>query len=203
MQGPRRKWRPRIVLLTVIFAVAAASHIAALPVAAIVGLAAMLWIAEGRRSQILPIVLIASAGALVLVFACYGFSPDAFSYVFRSSAGFVWFSLDPALRFFTSLPHAGIACAFVAALVLYLGMRKSRYFGNTAPLLCAAVLLLLVMTGAPGSPWLWALPFLLTFIGGVFADAYESPRGRLAIAAGAAVVGLQAVLCVLNLAGML
>jgi hypothetical protein len=203
MLGPRRKWRPRIVLLTVIFGVAAAAHIAALPVAAIVGLAAMLWIAEGRRSQILPIVLIASAGALVLVFACYGFSPDAFSYVFRSSAGFVWFSLDPALRFFTSLPHAGIACASFAALVLYLGMRKSRYFGNTAPLLCALVLLSLVMTGAPGSPWLWTLPFLLTFIGGVFADAYESPRGRLAVAAGAAVVGLQAVLCVLNLAGVL
>jgi hypothetical protein len=203
MLGPRRKWRPRIVLLTVIFGVAAAAHIAALPVAAVVGLAAMLWIAEGRRSQILPIVLIASAGALVLVFACYGFSPDAFSYVFRSSAGFVWFSLDPALRFFTSLPHAGIACASFAALVLYLGMRKSRYFGNTAPLLCALVLLSLVMTGAPGSPWLWTLPFLLTFIGGVFADAYESPRGRLAVAAGAAVVGLQAVLCVLNLAGVL
>ena len=37
--------------------------------------------------------------------------------------------------------------------------------------------MLLVMTGAPGTPWLWSLPFLLTFIGGVFADTYEGPRG--------------------------
>jgi hypothetical protein len=53
MQGPRRKWRPRIVLLTVIFGVAAAAHIAALPLAALLGLAAMLWVAEGHRSQAL------------------------------------------------------------------------------------------------------------------------------------------------------
>ncbi len=59
MQGPARKWRPRIVLLTVIFGVAAAAHIAALPLAALLGLAAMLWIAEGRRSQTLPVVLVA------------------------------------------------------------------------------------------------------------------------------------------------
>jgi len=199
MQGPARKWRPRIVLLTVIFGVTAAAHIAALPVAAILGLAAMLWIAEGHRSQALPVVLVAAAGSLVLVFACYGFSPDAFSYVFRSSAGFLWFSTDPARRFFSTFANAGVSLASAAALVLYLAARKSRYFGNTVPLLCAAVLMLLVMTGAPGSPWLWSLPFLLTFVGGVFADAYDGPRGRLALAAGGAIVVLQAVLCIHSL----
>ena len=39
------------------------------------------------------------------------------------------------------------------------------------------------MTGAPGNSGLWSLPFLLTFIGGVFADTYEGPRGKLALAA--------------------
>ena len=199
MQGPARKWRPRIVLLTVIFGVTAAAHIAALPVAAILGLAAMLWIAEGHRSQALPVVLLAAAGGLVIVFACYGFSPDAFSYVFRSSAGFLGFSIDPARRFFSTFSNSGLSLACAAALVLYLAARKSRYFGNTVPLLCAAVLMLLVMTGAPGSPWLWSLPFLLTFVGGVFADAYDGPRGRLALAAGGAIVVLQAVLCIHSL----
>ncbi|MGA3010457.1 MAG: hypothetical protein ABSD72_09365, partial [Terracidiphilus sp.] len=52
MQGPRRKWRPRIVLLTVAFGLAASAHIAALPVVALIGLAAMLWVAEGHRSQV-------------------------------------------------------------------------------------------------------------------------------------------------------
>jgi hypothetical protein len=203
MQGPRRKWRPRIVLLTAAFGLAAAAHIAALPVVALVGLACMLWVAEGRRSQVLPVMLVAVAGALVVVFACYGFSPDAFSYVFRSASGFLWISLDPARRFFSTLGNAGITVAAAAALALFLGQRKSWYFGNTAPLFCAVALFLLVMTGAPGFPWLWALPFLLTFVGGVFADAYEGPRGRLALAAGGAIVLLQAVFCVLSLPGLL
>jgi hypothetical protein len=202
MQGPKRKWRPRVILLTVIFGIAASAHIAALPVTAVLGLILMLWIAEGRRSQALPLVLAASAGALVLLFACYGFSPDAFSYVFRSSAGFLWFSRDPAFRFFSTLSNAGISIATGAAILLYLGLGKSRYFGNTAPLLCAVVLFALVMTGAPGSPWIWALPFLFTFIGGVFADAYESQRGRMAFIAAASIVVLQAALCLASLPGM-
>jgi len=203
MQGPVAKWRPRIVLLTAAFGLAAASHIVALPLTALLGLAAMLWVAEGRRSQVLPIVLAAVAGALVLVFACYGFSPDAFSYLFRSAAGFLGLSLDPARRFFSALPNAGITVAAAAALALFFALRRSRYFGNTIPLCCAVILFPLVMTGAPGSPWLWALPFLLTFIGGVFADAYESQRGRLALAAAGAIVLLQAVFCVLSLPGLL
>jgi hypothetical protein len=203
MQGPRRKWRPRIVLLTAAFGVAAAAHIAALPVVALLGLAAMLWVGEGRRRQVLPVVLAATAGALVLVFACYGFSPDAFSYVFRSAAGFLWVSIGPAMRFFSSMANVGITVAAAAGLALYLGLSKSRYFGNTAPLLCFLALILLVMTGAPGTPWLWSLPFLLTFVGGVFADAYEEPKGRLAMAAAGAIVLLQAVFCVLSLPGLL
>jgi len=203
MQGPRRKWRPRIVLLTVAFGVAASSHIAALPVVALLGLAAMLWVAEGRRSQVLPVVLVAVAGALVLVFACYGFSPDAFSYVFRSAAGFIWVSVDPARRFFSTMANAGITVAAASSLVLYVATRKSRYFGNTVPLICALSLQVLIMTGVPASPWLWSLPFLLTFVAGVFADAYEGPRGGLAMAAGGAIVVLQAVFCLLSLPGLL
>jgi hypothetical protein len=203
MQGPRRKWRPRIVLLTVIFGVAAAAHIVALPVAALLGLAFMLWVAEGRRSQALPVVLAALAGALVVVFACYGFSPDAFSYLFRSASAYLAVSLDPAQRFFSALPNAGITVASAAAALFYLGLRKPRYFGNTAPLLCFLAVVPLVMTGSPGSPWLWALPFLLTFVAGVFADAYEGPRGRLALGAAGAIVLLQAVFCVLSLPGLL
>lgn len=203
MQGPRRKWRPRMVLLTLLFGVSAAAHIAALPIVALLGLVFMLWVAEGHRSKSLPVVLMTTAGALVLLFACYGFSPDAFSYVFRSAAGLLWFSLDPARRFFSTLGNAGITIATGAALVLYLGLRRSRYFGNTTPLLCTVILMVLVMTGAQGSPLLWAIPFLVTFVGGVFADAYESPRGRLALGAGAAIVLLQAVFCLLSLPGLI
>ena len=203
MQGPRRKWRPRIVLLTVCFAVAGASHIAALPVLVGLGLVMMLWIAEGRRSQIVPVLLAATIGAFLLLFACYGFSADAFSYLFRSDAAQLGLSLEPAHHFFLSLRNAGITVASGAALLLYLGLRKTLYFGNTAPLLIALSLLFLITAGAPGSPLLWALPFLLAFIGGVFADAYETPRGKLAIASAGAIVLLQAIFCVLSLPGLL
>jgi hypothetical protein len=189
-------------MLMVIFGIAAASHIAALPVTALLGLAAMLWVAEGRRSQVLPVLMAASIGALAIVFACYGFSPDAFSYVFRSAAGFLWFSLDPGVRFFKSLPEAGIAVAAAGALILYLALRRSRYFGNTTPLLCALVCMVLVMTGSPGSPWIWSLPFLFTFIGGVFADAFEGPRRGIAMSSAGAIVLLQMALCLANLSGL-
>jgi hypothetical protein len=165
----------------------------------LLGFILMIWIAEGRRSQILPVVLIASAGALLIVFACYGFSPDAFSYIFRSAAGFLSVSLDPARRFFSTFSNAGILMAAAAAALLYLGVRRSRYFGNTAPLLCFLVLIPLITTGVQSTPWLWSLPFLLTFIGGVFADAFESKRGKLFIAAAASLVVLQAVICVTSL----
>ena len=203
MQGPRRRWRPRLVLLTLLFATAAAAHIVALPITIVLGLVLMLWVADGHRSQTLPVVLMCSAGAMVLLFACYGFSPDAFSYVFRSAAAIFWFSMDPARHFFGTLSNAGITIATCGALVLYLGLRRSQFFGNTAPLFCAVVLLPVVLTGVPGSPWLWAIPFLVTFVGGVFADAYESPRSRLALAACGGIVLLQIVFCLLSLPGLL
>ncbi len=75
-------------------------------------------------------------------------------------------------------------------------MKRSRYFGNFAALLVAAPLLLVVTTGVPGQPWLWALPFLLTFIGGVFADALETKQRRIFLVATGGILLMQAVLCV-------
>ena len=84
---------------------------------------------------------------------------------------------------------------------MYAATRRSRYFGNTAPLLVGAPLLLLVTTGVQSEPWLWALPFLIAFVGGVFADALET-RGRTAFlwATGVVLVA-QAALCVVSLWG--
>jgi hypothetical protein len=144
-------------------------------------------------------VLLATAGAVLLVFVCYGFSPDAFSYVFRSASGFLTFSFDPFHRFFTRFASAGVLVAAIAAALLYIGIKRTRYFGNTAPLLCFALLIVLVTPGVPASPWIWSLPFLLTFVGGVFADAFESERGKLFIVATASLVVLQIVVCIVAL----
>jgi hypothetical protein len=202
LQGPRRKWRPRIVLLTVALGFTAAAHIAAFVLALFFAVAFMAWVAEGRRAFIPTLALIWTLGAFFLLFASYAFRLDAFSYVFRSSAARIWLSLEPARWFFSDPAHAAFTGALLGALALYAISRRSRYFGNTTPLLVGLPLLLLVTTGVQSETWLWGLPFLIAFVGGVFADALET-RGRKAFlwATGVVLVA-QAALCLATVAGI-
>lgn len=178
MQGPRKKWRPRIVLLTVVMGFTAAAHISAFVLALLLTLCFMAYLAEGKRSYLPTLLIVWVLGAMLILFASYTFRPDAFSYVFRSEVAKVGLSLEPARMFFTALQNAGLTIAAVGALGLYLAMRRSRYFGNTAPLIVAVLLLVLVTTGINTETWLWALPFLLAFVGGVFADVLETRYRR-------------------------
>jgi hypothetical protein len=159
----------------------------------------MAYVAEGRRAYLPTLAIVWVLGALFLLFASYAFHPDAFSYVFRSSAARLWFSLDGARAFFSSLPNAGITLATIASLGLYLVFRRSRYFGNTTPLLLAGLLFALATTGIQASPWLWALPFLLTFIGGIFADILETRYRKLFLCVTGGVLTAQIALCIASL----
>ena len=168
-------WRPRIVLLTVIFGVAAAAHIAALPVVALLGFVFMLWVAEGRRC---PGPAHRAAGRrrshraglrLLQLLARRLQLPVPFR------RGFSRLLPRPRPPLLHSLGNAGITIASAAAALLYLALRRARYFGNTVPLLCFVVVVLLVTTGVRSTPWLWALPFLLTFIGGGFRRRLRLP----------------------------
>ena len=87
--------------------------------------------------------------------------------------------------------------------MLYLITPRSRYFGNTAPLLCALLVLPLVTTGGYGEPRLWALPFLLAFIGGVFADVLETRHRKRYLWLAGLILLLQAGLCVISLPALL
>ena len=194
MHGPRRKWRPRIVLLAAGLALVAASHSAALLLTLPLAILCMVYLAERNRTAVPLIILASAVGAFLLLFACYAFHADALSYYFRSGAARLGIgTAAPRAHLFT-LGNAGIAIALLTALLLYVATRRSRYFGNTAPLLLGLCFLPLVTTGIFGQPWLWALPFLLTFVAGVFADALETPHGRIFRWAVAAMVALQAVL---------
>ncbi len=196
LQGPRRKWRPRIVLLTLAFGFTIAAHLAAFAVALAFSVIFMAWVAEGRRAYIPTLLIVWVVGAFFLLFASYGFHPDAFSYVFRSAAGRMWMSLDAPEWFFSDPANAAFTIAVVVSLALYAASSRSRYFGNTTPLLVGLVLLVLVTTGVQSEPWLWALPFLITFVGGELADALETRwRKTLLWATGVMLVG-QAGLCV-------
>jgi hypothetical protein len=199
MQGPPRKWRSRIVLLTLTLAFTAASHVAAFLLAILLSIGFMVYLAVGRRAYIVPIMMAAVLGTLLLVFASYDFSPDAFSYFFRSGAGRIWFSLAPARHWFLSLPNSAVTLAAATALLLYLPTRRSRYFGNTVPLFLALLFFLLVTPGISSEPALWALPFLCTFIAGVFADFLETSYRRIFLAMAGCLLVLQAALSLLSL----
>ena len=79
---------------------------AAFLLALLLSIGFMAYLAVGRRAYIVPIMMTAIIGTLLLVFASYDFSLDAFSYFFRSGAGRIWFSLQPARHWLLSLPNA-------------------------------------------------------------------------------------------------
>jgi hypothetical protein len=199
MQGPPRKWRSRIVLLTLTLGFTAASHVAAFLLALLLSIVLMAYLAVGRRAYIVPIMMTAVIGTLLLLFASYDFSMDAFSYFFRSGAGRISFSLEPARHWFLSLPNSAVTLAAATALLLYLPTHRSRYFGNTVPLLLALLFMALITPGISSEPMLWALPFLLTFIAGVFADFLETRYRPLFLGVTGCLLVLAAALSILSL----
>ena len=192
MHGPRRKWRPRILLLTAALGLTAAAHLLAAMVGFVACFAFMFYLAERRRSSVMQILIYAALGALALLFAFFAFRLQPFSYVFTGGSSRFWFSTFGARQLFANPLNAPVTLAFAIALVLWIGVRRSRYFGNTAPLLVGLPLLFLLPTQSFMAPWIWALPFLLTFIGGVFADTFETRYRRLFLALAAAILLTEA-----------
>ena len=203
LQGPRRKWKPRIVLLTVALGLTATAHLLAGMVGLIAGAAFFFYLAERRRAYVAQIMIFSAFGAMLIVFAGFGFRLAPFTYVFTGGSARFWFSLDAARNFASTPTNAGILVAAAVALVVYVTSRRSRYFGNTAPLLVLLVLVPLYTTQVVSAPWFWALPFLFTFIGGVFADMLESRQRKLFLLLSGAVVVTQAALCWMSMAGIL
>jgi hypothetical protein len=213
LQGPRNKWRPRIVLLTFALGMTACAHL----LAALIGFAAaaffLFYLADRRRSYVSHVLIFSALGAVAILFVSFSFRMSAFIYVFIGGGARFWFSLEGVRSFVAasatypflfgaSLPiHGAIILAALIALGIYLVSPPSRYFGNTSPLLMALVIAPVYATQTTTSPWLWALPFLFTFIGGVFADfldaARQSPqRRRVMLTVTSALVLAQATLCV-------
>ncbi len=102
LQGPRRKWKPRIILLTVALGLTAAAHLLAAMVGFIAGAAFFYYLADRRRSHVAQIMIFAALGAVAIVFASFSFRLTAFLYVFSGGSGRFWFSLAEARRFCTS-----------------------------------------------------------------------------------------------------
>jgi hypothetical protein len=184
-------WR-RILLLGLSLALAAGNQFS-LGVLAPVALLVMLWVAPVRKRAVLVIWAAACGVALAILFVSYFFHAGLF---WQGLAHARWLDFEPrafGMPFSYSRIAQGIVrgspplvLALPAALVGYFGWRRARYFGNTAPL-GIAILLLILAIGAPSFPGqgfhLTALVFLFVLVAGVFADLLETRRGLLVMAA--------------------
>jgi hypothetical protein len=202
MQGPRRKWKPRIALLSVALGLTATAHLLAAMAGFVASVALMFYLAERRRSAVLLILTYAALGAGLLDLAFYSFRLQAFTYVFTGGAGRFWFSTEGVQAYVRDLANWPTAIAVAVALLLFAGVRRSRYFGNAVPLALFALIAFLQTTQVRSAPWFWALPFLFTFVGGVFADALETHQRKLYLGTAGMVVATQAIVCWAILPGL-
>src|SRR2546428_318738 len=183
-------WR-RILLLGLSLALAVGSQFS-LVVVLPVTLAFMLYVVPGRRTAAAVIWAAAVGIGTLILFASYFFHAGAFWQGMRH-ASFLGISgralLTPlsytkvAAQLGQSSPALVLALPF--ALAIWAGWRRTRYFGNTAPLL-VAVLLLLFAVATPHYPGLGfqlvAVPFLFVFVSGIAADLLESRHKNLVTA---------------------
>jgi hypothetical protein len=183
-------WR-RIVLLGVSLAIAVGSQFSMIVVVPL-ALAFLLYLAPIRRGAAFTIWAAACLVAGALLFAAYFFHARAFFEGTQHASfwGATW-------RSFTVLAvYRGVgsqmlrACPALAlllpvAITTYLVWPRTRYFGNTAPLLVGVLFIGLGMAHphVAGAGFLLAsVPFLLIFVSGVLADLMETPFRRLVTA---------------------
>jgi hypothetical protein len=127
-----------------------------------------------------------------------------------------WMNFEPA-AFRMSVSYRGVLetifvssppliLALPVALIAYFGWKRTRYFGNTAPLLIAALLVVLAL-GAPNFPGqgfhLTMLVFLFVFVSGVFADLLETQQSLLVTAGLCGLLGASAVWNLMQLARLM
>jgi hypothetical protein len=189
-------WR-RIVLLGVSLAIAVGSQFSMIVLVPL-ALGFLLYVAPVRRQAGLVIWISACTVGCILLFAMYFCHPHAFAESMRHAAfgGATW-------RGFTVLGvyqqigiQIGRACPALAlglpvALATYTVWPRTRYFGNSAPLLVAVLFLLLGMAHphlAGAGFLLAAIPFLFIFVAGVLADLLETSYRPLVIACIAALM---------------
>jgi len=194
-------WR-RILLLGLSLALAAGNQFS-LAVLALVILPLMFWVAPVRPRAVLAIWITAIAVAVVLLFAAYFFEPALF---WQGMLHARWINFEPAAFGMSISYRRALQSIFVnspplmlalpVALIAYFGWKRTRYFGNTAPLLIAVLLLILAL-GAPNFPGqgfhLTMLVFLFVFVAGVFADLLETQQRLLVMAGLCGLLGASAI----------
>jgi hypothetical protein len=198
-------WR-RILLLGLSLALAIGCQFS-LVILVPITLAFMLYVAPTRRLAALAIWGAALGVAFVLLLASYTFKPGILWQGAHHARffGISWtaFTMQGAYqRIWLQLMQGGPALLIGLPLTLaaYLTWHRTRYFGNTAPLLVGALFLIFAVAtphylGAGFT--LLAVPFLFVFVSGIIADLLETRQRALVTAS---VWGLLAASALVNFA---
>jgi hypothetical protein len=189
-------WR-RIVLLGISLAIAVGSQFSMIVVVPL-ALAFLLYVAPVRRKAALVIWIAACTVGFVLLFAVYFCHPRTFVEAMRHATfwGATWRGFAVLGVYKQIAAHIGrasptLALALPIAIVTYAAWPRTRYFGNTAPLLVALLFFVLGMAhphSAGEGFLLAAIPFLFIFVSGVLADLMETRHRTLVTAS---IVGMM------------
>jgi hypothetical protein len=175
-------WR-RILLLGVSLAITVGSQFSLITLVPL-ALGFLLYVAPVRRRAGFAIWIAATVVAALLLLGGYFFHFHSFaeSMVHAEFWAATWRGFTILGVYKQVAVEIGRACPALAvllpvAIATYGAWPRTRYFGNTAPLLTAAIFLILAMahphTGGAGF-LLAAVPFLFVFVSGVLADLLET-----------------------------
>jgi hypothetical protein len=182
-------WNAKRILLLGLSIFLAVGNQFSLAVLVLVALLLMLWVAPVRVRAVIAIWTTAIAVGAVLLLLAYFARPVL---LWHSLLHACWIDFEPAafglgvsysetLRWLLAASPA-LVLALPAALIAYIAWKRVRYFGNTAPLGIAVLVLVLAMASPsfPGNGFRLAfLVFLFVFVAGVFADLLETRQAAL------------------------
>jgi hypothetical protein len=199
--------RKRILLLGIAFGIAVAAQLSAvifLPIT----LAYMLYLVPERQGATIQIISLASAAAVILLSAAYGFHFKTLAqaaiqvHPLHLSAALLNPGSWKMMGLFLLSSSLGFAILFGIALFALAVWPKTRFFGTVAPLLTAVILMLtgFLLPHAGGFSFcVTALPFLILFTAGIFADLLQGRHRPLFIGILWAVLLSQTVDCLIIL----
>src|SRR5580692_5412552 len=201
-------WR-RIVLLGVSLAIAVGAQFS-LVIVVPLALGFLLYVAPVRRQAAVVIWIAACIVGFVILFSFYFFHPHAFAESLRRASfwGATWRGFRVWGVYKQVAAQIGRACpalvlALPVAIATYVVWPRTRYFGNTAPLLVSVLFLILGMAHphVAGAGFLIAaVPFLFIFVSGVLADLLETRSRTLVTACVLGMLGAYVAWDLLNLA---
>jgi hypothetical protein len=183
-------WR-RIVLLGIALAIAVGSQFSMI-ILVPVALGFLLYVAPVRKRAGLVIWAAACALGFLLLFATYFFRPQEFreglgqaEFWGATWRGFTLLSVYKQTLIEIVRSSPALVLGLPVTLFTYAVWRRTRYFGNTAPLLVAVLFVIFAMAHphSAGSGFLLAaIPFVFLFVAGVLADLLETSYRPLVLA---------------------